>query len=445
MKSMSQERSWLHWHELRNLHHGLASAQDEQIAKVVAVVDALESRGAADDVIAPLRPRLAQIRPPRPLRFSRLLFMPLDALIVPTPVWRKDAPTIPRAAVQPLANMVHDAMGADARTIDEAIQARTANDVEIVRYAGGMLWPRASAILTNLSTPPPTWGQSHLPSDSFAMLARRAATLLGQTERLNTLFAERDIGITHEAEAIAPVLAIAGMDDATTLAMMATLMLARLPAARRLLKQVANSLGLPDSLMSTAIEQAFTVLVDRLETRSGVETLVIGSRLDQAGTEVRCIIELLHGIYAQRQSDDWPSRLSAIFRRLEASCRLRFAVALEVEFTAALQAGGGALEDAARGVRDLQQQASRLGRGSSYDMLLRQAVEMATGADLSLIDRVRLVEILLGSDEALALLEAPPEPAIPAASSIGRVRGERKSSEIATAPRPTTSQPTRQS
>jgi hypothetical protein len=403
---MQQERAWLRWHELRNLHHGLSSAQDAQIAKVVAVVDALESRGAADDVIAPLRPRLAQIRPPRPLRFSRLMFMPLDALIVPTPEWRQDAPTFPRAATQPLADMVHDAMGADARAIDEVIRDRMANDEEIVHSAGCMLWPKATAILTTVSTPPQAWGQSHLPPGCFALLARRVAILLGQTERLKTLFTESEIGITHQAEAIVPVLAVAGIEDATTLAMVAALLLARLPAAHRLLRQVANSLGLPESLMSAAIEQALTVLVDRLETRSGVETLVVGSRLDRAGAEVRCILELLNGVCAQRQSDDWPSRLSAIFRRLEASCRLRFAVALEVEFAAALQTAGGALEDAARGVRDLQQQACRVNRGSDYDMMLRQAAAMVTRADLSLIDRVRLVEILLGPDEALALLEA---------------------------------------
>ena len=81
------------WHQLRRLHHGLSTAPDMQIAKVVAVVDALEVRGAADEMIEPLRPRLPQLRLPRPLRFSRLLFMPLDVLIVSNPAWRRDAPT----------------------------------------------------------------------------------------------------------------------------------------------------------------------------------------------------------------------------------------------------------------------------------------------------------------------------------------------------------------
>src|SRR5580704_4191496 len=90
MKPMQPESPAVPWHELRRLHHGLATAPDMQIAKVVAVVDALESRGAADEMIEPLRSRLPQLRLPRPLRFSRLLFMPLDVLIVPNPEWRRD-------------------------------------------------------------------------------------------------------------------------------------------------------------------------------------------------------------------------------------------------------------------------------------------------------------------------------------------------------------------
>ncbi len=83
------------------------------------------------------------------------MFMPLDALIVPTSKWRKDTPTIARAAVQPLADMVHDAMGTGAAAIDNAIRDWTANDAEIVRSAGRMVWPNASAVLTAVSTPSP--------------------------------------------------------------------------------------------------------------------------------------------------------------------------------------------------------------------------------------------------------------------------------------------------
>ena len=76
--------------------------------------------------------------------------------------------------------------------------------------------------------------------------------------------------------------------------------LARLPAARALLCQVLQMLDFASSVMSSAIEQALTVLIDRLETRGGIETLLIGSRLDQAAIAVRRILDLLNGLHAQR-------------------------------------------------------------------------------------------------------------------------------------------------
>ena len=88
---------------LRELQHSLATAQDGQIERVVAMVDALPQRGAADRLIAPIRPRLAQLRPARPLRFCRLLFLPLDPLVVPPTKWRRASLTLPRTVLEPLA------------------------------------------------------------------------------------------------------------------------------------------------------------------------------------------------------------------------------------------------------------------------------------------------------------------------------------------------------
>jgi hypothetical protein len=131
---------------LRELQHTLASAKDAHIERVVAIVDAMPERGSADGLIAPLRPRLAQIRPARPLRFSRLLFLPLDPLIVPAPKWRPEYLTIPRTALEPLAGSVRDAMDAELRAaVDRAIAGRTTRDAETIRKAGALLWPAAAA------------------------------------------------------------------------------------------------------------------------------------------------------------------------------------------------------------------------------------------------------------------------------------------------------------
>jgi hypothetical protein len=407
----------LPWHELRRLHHGLATAPDMQIAKVVAVVDALESRGAADEMIEPLRSRLPQLRLPRPLRFSRLLFMPLDVLIVPNPAWRRDASTIPRSIVAPVAVMVHNAMGGDAAAIEGAIKGRTTTHTRAVYDAGRTLWSAASSILAAATQPPPNWAKTHLPPDCFVPLARRLATLFAQTNTLDAVVAEADIGVSLRADLIAPLLS-ACSQDASTLAMMVTLILARLPSVRGLLTPAARSLGRDqEAAMQTAIDRALEVLVYRLETRNGIETLVIGGSLRQAAGEVRRIKALLDGLLRNRLRDDWPSRLVQMKGRLDASCRLRFAIALEVEFADALQALDSdseqvvinRLEEVAVHLRNLEQEALQIDSTEGYDMLLREAAEHIKAAALAgavgLVDAVRLVEILAGSDEALALLD----------------------------------------
>jgi hypothetical protein len=415
---MRSPNSELPWHELGKLHHGLATADESQIAKVVALVDALEARGAADDVIAPLRPRLAQLRPRRPLRFCRLLFIPLDPLIVPAAAWRPGNPTIPRTVLLSLAETVHATMGSGAQAIDGAIQNHGSENSEIARSAGRLLWPAAANILA--ATPPPIgWAKSGLPTDTYAPIARQLAVLLEQTAPLHTLFAEVDVGVSLRVEPLLPILEAAARHSAGTLAMMVTLVLARLPEARDLLGAAVPALGPQgEALMRVATERAIEVLLNRLETPNGIETLVVGSSLADAGPEVRRIARLLEGMEATGDRTGWRPRVRSITQRFDASCRLRFATALEGEFVEplrALKASAGSndvarLEDSARGLQGLQQEARRIGSPEIYDMLLQQTAALAKtiGSDeaLGLVGRVRLVEILAGPDEAAAMLDA---------------------------------------
>ena len=416
---MQPDSPALPWHQLRRLHHGLATAPDMQIAKVVAVVDALESRGAADEMIEPLRSRLPQLRLPRPLRFSRLLFMPLDVLIVPNPGWRRDASTIPRSIIAPVADMVHHAMGerrGSHRSRRSRAVPRPTPKLSMMRVAH--YGRRPAAFSLRQREPPPNWAKTHLPPDCFVLLARRLATLFAQIDTLDAMVAEADIGVSLRADVLAPLL-MACSQDASTLAMMVTLILARLPGVRGLLMPAARSLGRDqEAAMQTAIDQALEVLVHRLETRNGIETLVIGGSLRQAAGEVRRIRALLDGLLRNRLRDDWPSRLVQMKSRLDVSCRLRFAIALEVEFADALQALGddsqqvvvNRLEEVAMHLRNLEQEALLIDSRQGYDPLLREAAEhiksAALAGALGLVDSVRLVEILAGSDEALALLDA---------------------------------------
>ena len=131
--------------DIRELGRRLVEAPDAEVARAVAVVDQMPQRGGADQLIEPLRPRLAQMRLPRPLRFTRLLFQPLDPLIVPPPRWQPKLPNIPRSALAPLAATVRAALVAEAAAIDAMAQASMSRHAEAVILAGDRLWPRAAA------------------------------------------------------------------------------------------------------------------------------------------------------------------------------------------------------------------------------------------------------------------------------------------------------------
>ena len=92
--------------DLRQLHSQLADAHDSKIHLVLELVDRLETRGEAEALIAPLRQRLAKLKPKRKLSFTRLLFTPFNPLIVNTPDWKPNSLAIPRTILPLLARYV---------------------------------------------------------------------------------------------------------------------------------------------------------------------------------------------------------------------------------------------------------------------------------------------------------------------------------------------------
>jgi hypothetical protein len=306
-------------------------------------------------------------------------------------------------------------MAAEAAAIDALIQDVAAHEGESVRNAGFRLWPAAARALARATEPPAGWSTTALSADDFSVLACRVAALLDATEKLYGLFAAADIGESLGPESLLRLVQSALAAPADTLAGLIALVLARLPEARDPLIAAAGMIGPQHAApIEIAIERALLVLMDRMETHGGVEALILGSSLSEAGGQVRRIAQLLDLL---RDRIEPLSRLTAIEERVGTSCRLRFATALEMEFAAALndaaalpdRAALSRVEGAARGLLDLEQQARLIGNHDAYDALLRRAAEMVNLTDgertLRLIDRVRLVEILAGPEEALDMLE----------------------------------------
>jgi hypothetical protein len=399
---------------IREVARGLAGARDEQILQVVAMVDAMPNRGAADQLIAPLRARLAHVRPPRPLRFARLLFMPLDPLIVPAARWRAEQPTIPRTAIPVLAAAVEAELGAPGRSIAAMIEGRTTHDLDVVAAAGELLWRRAGQVLLD-ARPLATWETTGLGAQVHRPLTRRIGTLLLQADRLRHMALNAAEGLVPpEANIVQTMVEDVIRCDPEAQPMIIALLLARVPEVAPVLVRVAMLLGQRGgALLRHAGEQAADLLLDQLEAPGGAQ--LGGHDLAEAGATVRRLTSLLGALEAEQLSPDRRERLVEVRARIKTECQTRFTERLSTDLLDPLRAcsadsgpeAGWELEAAARGLRALETEARRVGDDKAYDVLLAQAADMVrettAQGGLDRVEGLRLMEIVAGPEAALAV------------------------------------------
>jgi hypothetical protein len=410
---MRGERSLIRDGSVDALTRAVIGASDPQVLRIVAAVDVMIRRGPADFLIVPLRPRLAVLRPPRPLRFARLMFHPLDLLIVRAARWRGGQQLIPRNAIRPMAEHVRLAMGAAAVAIGAGIAGRSTADVDVISGFGGTLWPRVAAILADAAVPD-GWGETGLGIANYRTLADAVAALLAEAVTLDGLRLDAAFGLVPaKPDAIAAMLGRVGQASRAALAMIIAVLLDRLPEAADLL--VAARCGLQDSVIWDATDKAAELLLRRLEQQDGIEARIAAGSLADAGLAAARIGRLLKHLGLANADDRRRERLGTARRHLAAACNARFVAGLQEELLAPLSRIGvastetAALEAAARGLRVLETESRAMGNGSTYDLLLSKATE-AISADsmrgrLSQMEQLRLVEILAGSDAALAMLD----------------------------------------
>jgi hypothetical protein len=394
--------------EIGAISRDVAGAPDSQVMWIIATVDAMTERGAADALIAPLRQRLAVLRPPRPLRFTRLLFHPLDSVIVPAAQWRAGQPAIPRTALMPLADCVRRAMGARVQGIETAIRGRTTAETALVASQGQAIWPAAATILAS-ATVPPLWSATGLGEAAFAPLARRVAALLAQAPALDRLCAETVHGLLPpRPDVLHAILRSISVTDETALPLMVRLLLNRLPQLASMLAAAPSGTASPQ--LKIALDEAIDGLLDQMIAEDGTSAQIASAGLAEASVAVRRIATLLQQIEDGTVRPVRRSQLPTIRQQVDAGCRARFTVSLREQLLAQLHVATDqdipALETAARELRALETEARVMGGGSAYDLMLTQAadaVKAETGLDRT--DQIRLVEILSGSDAAPAMLD----------------------------------------
>jgi hypothetical protein len=394
--------------EIRALHRHLADARDAQLLQVVAMVDALPQRGQADALIAPLRPRLAQLRPPRPLSVGRVLFTPLNPVIVPGPRWRRGVPSVPRTALPSLAAQVEAAEPRLVAEVRAQLTGATSSDVRLIRRVGEALWPAASALLAAAAAPAGWESETGLSAADHASIAGSIAVVLANAPAILD---------QAEAEAPEPQVVTAMLQQAAgavpcAMGVLIGVLLNAAPAlAAPVLAATTAHAATIDAAGRAAAEKAVEAVLEQIDP----ERLVASE--DPAGLAgLRRTVAMLDQL--ADLSIDRPSRTARITEtrvRLEAACRTRFDAVLQTELVDHLehpeQAADEAvarLEMAARHLRGFEQVARRVNGSDHYDRMLRRTAPLLAprpGEDhAARIDRLRLAEILLGPEVALSML-----------------------------------------
>ncbi len=406
--------------EIKSLQRGLVTAGDAQVRRVVDMIELLPDRGAMDALIAPLRPRLARLRPPRKLRFPRLLFYPLDPLIVPAAQWRRGALLLPRTCILPLAAQVLAAMGADGAAIEAAIEGHTTDETCLIQRVGAPLWTSAAAILAD-ARPAADWTeQTGLAPADHRDLARGVAALLAQAAAIEPLAQTcrdgRALQSAPSARQIEPIIGATATKFPEALPLLLALLLARLPCAGDLLRlsRQAGSASYGQALR-VGIDRAVGMTLEQLDG-SGFATLTDpGADLADLAGRIGEVAGLLGELGEDSPRPDRLAKIDAIRRRLDTSCRSRFTLTLDEVVTRPLRGADEkpldpqVLEAELRALRRFDAAARRLGGSEVYEAQLRAAATLAGASDrpeLTLVDRARLVELLAGPEAALSLLDA---------------------------------------
>ena len=403
----------------------MSSASDEQLLKVVGLIDTLDRRGPVDRLLEPVRDRLALLRPARPVTFGRVLILPFEDVLVPAHEAWAGRPCFPRPQLAELIARV--TAGLPAATA-AALRARAAGhsmmSAEIVLEIGTALWPAAAAMVAALAADqaqapelsrqlatvapllalgpvlvPSMW---ELPPRPMGTLPRPALDLLLEPLRMAVPLGET---------ALLSVLELYLVRAVSPLVILEPLRLAEFGLSARD----------REALLGQLVRRRIA------DMRESAARLAASASRPDAGALLRLVadLEALDGRWPVSPSDR--SALAAIRKTVSAFVGHGIETAVRDEILAqfgTLADPGGLgddgverLEETARHTRRLGIAGARLGLAPTPDSLLtpflqpfQEAIRGPAGSagaatPSGLFDQIRIVEILFGSDVAMRLFD----------------------------------------
>ena len=406
----------------RAMRTALHSATDDKIRRIVSMLDVVDA-DTNRTILDPLRDRLAILRPLRPLRFNRLLFMPLDPIIVPARHWRPDQASVPRTVLAALLSIMKNAPDLGLPGIERRIGGCSTEASAIITSVGEELWPRAAEILAAASMPT-CWPETGLPPSLYRPLVDAIAAVLRRGPQLRQLQRDGSVGVLEPDQAtLDSLLQDLAQEAPDACTMIMRLILGAAPAADGMLRRLIARRDAPaDRLkLQQALQRASGHMLDDMEQGTAFSRTIGTASAAGVAEHVGRTIALLDVLQEEggrgRTSDAGP-RVRVIRDRLDRACRAR--VADEIEHALVGPIGSATapvqgveqerFEACARDLRAIETVARRIGGAAEYDALLSQAanaVSEAAGAGLLTVMRqIRLVEILQGPEAAHRLYQA---------------------------------------
>jgi hypothetical protein len=391
--------------EARRLRHAVAAAPDAVLAKVVAVFDSLPDRREADALLDAARPRLRRLRPPRPIAFARLLFLPLDGAILEPRDWRRQDGTLPRSALMPLAAAIRAAIGPAAAEIDAATAGRSFADHAAIDAAGRRLW-RLAAQAGPGASPPPGWQEAGLSPTDYRQATALTAGAWRCADALWAALAVARCGPPEEM--IRPALIAAAAEGPAVLAAALATLMQKAAKPGGVAAIAAGLPGAPPMLAERVLDEWLA------ECRPEIPLADPAAAAGMAEAFLEAFDDLAESRLAQRA--ERRQRVAAIRRQAAEACRAAYAEAAAGGVLTPLSEGGtddaaiGALEATARQLRRLEQAGRALGATSAFDAAANRVTDQIAALrgrpGVNPADLVRMTEILAGPEAAMRLLEA---------------------------------------
>lgn len=372
----------------RNLH----GATDAQLGQVLALIDAMPTRGSADALIDSLRPRIAKLRPDRKLSLARVLFAPLDTLIVSPRDWRPGMITLPRSLLTFLSAPVLASVA--ELELETSLLAHSTADSEAVLAIGQRLWSIAAPVIEALPTPSEWRSQTGLPETEWTALRDDAACILARAVQIEAAVQD-DAG----EDALQGLFTSTATCSPSSIARLVHVLLGRHPRPAEIMAVLSRFGGsawraAAEAGCASAAEGAVGLFERAASHGSGAAV----------GAQLAVMLDAIDSPVRRR-------RVREIRTRVSAACHDELANLLQRDVISALAApepGDAQIEAVERSAREafkLDVASRALDAQSGTQALLRSAATdiIARRIDgLDDVERVRLIEILLGPEEALA-------------------------------------------